>query len=159
MILFGEMISSADGKWEGRASRSGKPEDKTRTRFVLRVLTWGSPSFKEDFKRTRVGLCGSLGDSCFGKTSCSRRNHSWQLPAAAGVGAHGPVRIWTFKNKFIPIQMLGKSWIVVSLKEDETEQKNRRISYLNSCSLKDIWLLTSQLLFIAHFNLEEYICY
>ena len=140
MILFGEMISSADGKREGGASWSGKPEAKTRTRFAV---SWGSPSFQEDFKRTRMGLCGSLGDLRFGNQSYSRRNHGWQVSAAAGVGAHGTGRIWTSKNNFIPFQMLEKSWVVVSLKEYETKKKNGIISYLNSSSLKGMLYLKS----------------
>lgn len=41
------------------------------------------------------------------------------MPAAAGLVR--TVRISTSKNNFIPIQMLEKSWIVVLLKEYETE--------------------------------------
>lgn len=60
------MISSAAGKREGAASRSGEAEDRARTPFAV---SRGLPAFKEDFKRTRMTLCGSFGHLCFGNKS------------------------------------------------------------------------------------------
>lgn len=85
IILFWEMISSVDWKREGEASRSGKQEGETHTRFAVR---WGLPSFITLWKwhlriggfwKTLGGWCPSLADSYFWSESCSKRNHCLEM--------------------------------------------------------------------------------